>query len=96
MFNRFLNGSEPPDNDARKACECSACGDDICEGDTYFHIPDADEDYCASCMRDFETVAEVDDGKDDYLEQERDLGIAFEQNINRLSAEMGDGDADEM
>ncbi len=65
MFNRFLNGSEPPDNIARKVTECTACGEDICEGDTYFHIPDTNENYCASCMRDFEAVAEIDDGKDD-------------------------------
>lgn len=90
------NPSDTDLKEPRKVTECTACGDNICEGDTYFHIPDTDEDYCKSCMQEYETVAEFNDGEGDNADREHDDRVAFEQNVNRLAVEMGDGDCDEM
>jgi len=87
MVNRFLNGSNPPDMDeAVKVYSCSDCKDDICAGDTFFKV--GEDIYCHDCaVKRFERIAEIN---------EFDGGVAFEQNVNRLAVEMGEGDTDEM
>ena len=79
----------------RKVTECCVCGDDICEGDSYFHIEE-DGNYCINCMMDLQQTAEFNDGEGDNADLEYDDGIAFEQNANRLEVEMGGGDIDEL
>ena len=39
----------------RVVLKCDECGEDICEGGTYYHI--SDENICESCMKAAEEVA---------------------------------------
>jgi len=78
--------------EARKVGECDYCGDDIFEGDKIIRI--GSDIYHAGCCE--EDTAHYDDGEGDNADREYDERVAFEQNVNLLSVEMGEGDTDEM
>lgn len=85
------NSSDTDIQEPRKVSVCCSCGDDICEGDTYYHT-EYDGDYCIDCMMENERVAEFNDGEGDNADLEYD-GVAFEQNVGELYSE---GCTDEM
>lgn len=79
-------------SEAKKVGICSYCGHNLYEGDKIIKV--GTEVFHVDCCE--EDTAHYDNGFSDHMGRERDDRVAFEQNINKLTVEMGKGDTDEL